>query len=57
MSWVLIKMKCPHCGKEISDKEIAHHLAGKGGKKSRRTLTTEQAKEMNKIKKAKKVKK
>lgn len=39
-------MKCPHCGKEISDIDIARHLAKKGGKKSRRVLTTEQAQEM-----------
>jgi adenine-specific DNA methylase len=49
-------MKCPHCGKEISDKEIARHLAKKGGKKSRRVLTKEQAQEMNRIKKAKRKK-
>jgi hypothetical protein len=24
-------MKCPHCGKKISDYEIAKHLAQKGG--------------------------
>jgi len=39
-------MKCPHCGKNISDKQIAKHLASKGGQKSRRTLTKEQAQEM-----------
>ncbi len=39
-------MKCPHCGKNISDKEIAKHLASKGGRKSKRTLTKEQAQEM-----------
>ena len=48
-------MKCPHCGKEIPDKEIARHLAKKGGKKSRRVLTTEQAKAMNRKREEKKV--
>jgi hypothetical protein len=24
-------MKCPHCKKDIDDKEIARHLAAKGG--------------------------
>lgn len=47
-------MKCPHCGKEISDKLIARHLASKGGQKSRRTLTTEQAQEMVRIREEKK---
>ena len=39
-------MKCPHCGKNISDKSIAQHLAAKGGSKSRRVLTPEQARKM-----------
>jgi Spy/CpxP family protein refolding chaperone len=39
-------MKCPKCGKKISDKAIAKHLASKGGSKSRRVLTPEQAREM-----------
>ena len=39
-------MKCPHCLQEIADNLIAHYLASKGGKKSKRTLTPEQAKEM-----------
>jgi hypothetical protein len=39
-------MKCPHCGKNISDKLIAKHLASKGGSKSRRVLTSEQARDM-----------
>jgi predicted transcriptional regulator len=39
-------MKCPKCGKKISDKEIAKHLASKGGSKSRRVLTPEQARGM-----------
>jgi len=41
-------MKCPHCGKDISDQLVAHHLASKGGKKSKRTLTKQQATEMAK---------
>jgi len=52
-------MICPHCHKEIPDELIAKHLAAKGGKKSRRVLTTEQAKEMVRKREAvkKKVKK
>jgi len=26
------RMKCPHCGKGISDREVAVHLAQKGGR-------------------------
>jgi hypothetical protein len=26
------KMKCPHCGKEISDEEIARYFAAIGGR-------------------------
>jgi len=39
-------MNCPHCKKKISDKEISHYLASKGGRKSRRTLTPDQARAM-----------
>ncbi len=39
-------MKCPKCGSKISDKAIAKHLASKGGSKSRRILTPEQARAM-----------
>lgn len=39
-------MKCPNCQTEIPDKAIAKHLASKGGSKSKRTLTTEQARQM-----------
>lgn len=39
-------MKCPHCGKMIDDALISKHLASKGGRKSKRTLTKEQAQEM-----------
>lgn len=39
-------MKCPHCQQEITDDLIAHYLASKGGKKSKRVLTPEQAKAM-----------
>lgn len=47
-------MKCPHCGKDIPDDKIARHLAGKGGSKSRRNLTTEQALEMVRMRELKK---
>ena len=39
-------MICPHCNTDISDKLIGKHLASKGGKKSRRKLTPEDAKKM-----------
>ena len=39
-------MKCPHCEKEIDDKLIGKHLASKGGKKSSRKLSSEDAKSM-----------
>jgi hypothetical protein len=26
-------MKCPHCGENIPEKEIARHLAARGGRK------------------------
>jgi hypothetical protein len=39
-------MKCPYCDRDIPDEVIAHHLASKGGKKSKRVLTSEQAKKM-----------
>jgi len=39
-------MKCPHCGKTINLKKAARELASKGGSKSRRILTPEQAREM-----------
>jgi len=39
-------MKCPKCGSRISDKVIAKHLASKGGSKSHRILTPEQARQM-----------
>ena len=39
-------MKCPHCGKTISLKKAAQELAAKGGSKSRRVLTSEQARNM-----------
>lgn len=35
-------MICPHCKNEIDDSEIAKHLASKGGKKSKRTITLDQ---------------
>lgn len=39
-------MKCPHCGKEISQHDIAKAIGSEGGKKSKRTLTPEQARAM-----------
>jgi hypothetical protein len=39
-------MKCPHCGKEISQHDVAKAIGKEGGKKSKRTLTPEQAKAM-----------
>ena len=27
-------MKCPHCGQEIDDKDLARYLAAKGGRAS-----------------------
>lgn len=39
-------MECPKCGNKISDKIVARHLASKGGRKSRRVLTPEQARKM-----------
>jgi hypothetical protein len=39
-------MKCPSCNADIPDKTIAKHLAAKGGAKSSRTLTPEQARAM-----------
>ena len=46
-------MKCPHCGKAISEKLVARHFASKGGKLSKRTLTPEQAKAMVKAREKK----
>lgn len=34
-------MKCPHCGVEIPDSEIAKHMGSKGGKKATHTLSDE----------------
>jgi len=39
-------MKCPRCGYKIANKKIASELGRKGGSKSRRTLTPEQARAM-----------
>ena len=46
-------MRCPKCGTKISDKAIAKHLASKGGSKSRRVLTPEQARKMVEAREAK----
>lgn len=47
-------MKCPHCGREINDDDVSKYLASKGGRKSKRTLTKEQAQEMVRKREAKK---
>ncbi len=39
-------VKCPHCDKEISAEEIAKALGSKGGKRSRRKLSSEQGRAM-----------
>jgi hypothetical protein len=39
-------MTCPHCRKEIPDSEIAKHLARKGGRMSKRTITPDQQRKM-----------
>jgi len=38
-------MKCPHCSKDISEKIIMQEAARIQGRKSRRKLTSEQARE------------
>ncbi len=39
-------MKCPHCSKDIPDKLVTQEAARIQGRKSKRTLTPEQAREM-----------
>lgn len=39
-------MKCPHCGGEITQHDIAKAIGSEGGKKSKRVLTPAQAKSM-----------
>lgn len=39
-------MLCPHCNKEIQDAAVTKAAAAIAGRKSRRTLTAEQAREM-----------
>lgn len=41
-------MKCPNCGHEFSPEPTAAEMGAKGGKKSKRVLTPDQAKEMAK---------
>jgi hypothetical protein len=43
-------MKCPYCKKNIDAKLLAQELGRAGGSKSRRTLTKEQAQEMQRAK-------
>lgn len=33
-------MRCPHCGKNIPEKEIARHLAARGGRKTSEVKTS-----------------
>lgn len=35
-------MKCPNCNADISDKQIAQHLAAKGGRKTAQNMTKQQ---------------
>lgn len=46
-------MICPHCKKDIPEKEIAKHFASNGGKKSKRAITPEQQAKMQDSKRAK----
>ena len=39
-------MLCRHCGCDIPDRELARHLAAKGGAKGRRELDSETARAM-----------
>lgn len=39
---------CPHCDRAIDETDMARHLAGKGGRKSRRKLSTAAARDMAK---------
>lgn len=45
-------MICPHCRKDIPDYTVARHLASKGGKASKRTITPKQQAMMQAAKKA-----
>lgn len=46
-------MICPHCNKNIPDSTVAKHLASKGGKASKRTITPDQQRMMQAAKKGK----
>ena len=48
-------MICPHCAAELPDEELARYLAAKGGRKSKRALTAEQARAMVAAREAKKM--
>ncbi len=50
-------MKCPKCGYTISTKKIAKEMGTKGGKKSRRSLSSEQARAMVEAREKKKLNK
>lgn len=46
-------MICPHCHKNIPDATVAKHLAAKGGKASKRTISPKQQAAMQAAKKMK----
>lgn len=39
-------MKCPHCNNDISDEQTQKYSASLAGRKSKRSLTPEQAREL-----------
>lgn len=47
------QMKCPHCGKQINVGKQMAKWGAKGGKKSKRVLTPEQARKMVEAREAK----
>jgi len=48
-------MKCPKCGYAISAKKIAADMGARGGKKSRRYLSSQQARAMVEVREKKKL--
>lgn len=50
-------MKCPYCNQEIKQALLAAALGMVGGRKSKRVLTTEQARNMVKMREIKREKK
>lgn len=43
-----VRMKCPHCGKDIKEHLITQEAARIMGRRSKRTLTTKEARAMGK---------